>query len=55
MTSVSNQRLAKRGTGALRKSQAGYLLITVVVSLFLFATIAAILSYDSATNANRSS
>ena len=32
--------------------QRGYLLITVVVTLFLLATIATLLAYESANNAN---
>ena len=37
------------------RHQRGYLLITVVVTLFLISTIAMLLAYDSANNANRAS
>ena len=38
-----------------RKKQGGYLLVTVVVTLFLVATIAMLLNHDSAISANTSS
>ena len=43
------------GTVPSLKSQRGYLLITVVVALFLLATVAVLLSHDSAISANTSS
>ena len=40
---------------ATRKLQRGYLLLSVVVTLFLVAAIALLLNYDSATGANTAS
>ena len=47
--------LSPKGTVPLRRSQRGYLLITVVVALFLIATVAVLLTHDSAISANTSS
>ncbi|MDH3589124.1 MAG: DNRLRE domain-containing protein, partial [Gammaproteobacteria bacterium] len=47
--------LSAKGTVPDPKSQRGYLLITVVVALFLIASVAMLLNYDSAISANASS
>ncbi|MDH3751916.1 MAG: DNRLRE domain-containing protein, partial [Gammaproteobacteria bacterium] len=46
--------LSPKGTVPSLKSQRGYLLITVVVMLFLVASIAMLLNYDSSISANTS-
>lgn len=51
----SQRGLSPKGTVPLRNSQRGYLLITVVVTLFLIASIAMLINYDSAIDANTSS
>jgi len=50
-----SQGLSQKGTVPSPKSQRGYLLITVVVALFLIATIAVLLTEGSAINANTAS
>jgi len=50
-----SQGLSPKGTVPSLKSQRGYLLITVVVMLFLLASIAMLLNHDSAISANTAS
>ena len=47
--------LSPQGTVFSHRFQRGYLLITVVVALFLLATVAVLLTHDSAISANTSS
>ena len=49
------QGLSPKGTVPLRKGQRGFLLITVVVALFLLATVALLLTHDSSISANTAS
>ena len=46
--------LSRQGTVPLRNTQGGYLLVTIIVTLFLVATVAMLLNRDSAISANTS-